>query len=169
MSPQALRHELAHNAETIRALVAGISQEEARVRPTPESWSVLEVVCHLGDEEVEDFRQRLDYILHRPGETWPPIDPDGWVAARGYNDRDLGEMLDGFLAERQKSLAWLDGLAAPDWDAAYETRFGPMRAGDMLASWAAHDVLHLRQLVELRRARVVAMAGAYDVRYAGEW
>jgi hypothetical protein len=153
----------------IRSLVTGISQTEAQVKPAPDSWSILEVVCHLYDEEREDFRQRLDITLHRPTEKWPPIDPVGWVTARKYNEQDLSEVLENFMAEREKSLAWLLGLSDPDWEAEYETPFRKMRAGDILSSWVAHDNLHMRQLVELRRGRIVTITEPYDVQYAGEW
>jgi hypothetical protein len=93
----------------------------------------------------------------------------GWVTARKYNERDLAEMLDSFLEERSKSLAWLSGLAAPDWQAQYPAPFGAIKAGDMLASWVAHDHLHMRQLVELRRQRIISITEPYNVRYAGEW
>ncbi len=49
----------------IRALLNDIGQEQAQVKPDAESWSILEVVCHLYDEEQEDFREHLDFILHR--------------------------------------------------------------------------------------------------------
>jgi hypothetical protein len=169
MQFERLYQELAYGAEIIPALVAGITQAEAQVKPALESWSILEVICHLYDEEREDFRQRLDIILHRPGEKWPPIDPMGWVTTRKYNERDLSESLSSFAAERRQSLAWLRGLSAPNWEAEYLTRYGPMKAGDMFASWVAHDNLHMRQLVELRRNRIVHIAEPYDVRYAGDW
>jgi hypothetical protein len=44
-----------------------------------------------------------------------------------------------------------------------------MRAGDMLAAWVAHDLLHMRQLVELHRTYTVTQLAPYDTRYAGEW
>jgi hypothetical protein len=93
----------------------------------------------------------------------------GWVTERHYNERDLEEMLASFLVERRKSLVWLNSLEAPNWQAVYPAPFGEIRAGDMLASWAAHDNLHTRQLVELRRTRLVHLTAPYDVRYAGEW
>jgi hypothetical protein len=164
--------QLALNSERIRALLRGISEAQARWKPAPASWSVLEVVNHLLDEEREDFRVRLDYTLHRPGEPWPPIDPEGWVTARGYNDRDLEGSLAAFLRERDASLAWLGGLAAPvapDWEAVHETSFGPIRAGDILAAWVAHDLLHTRQLVELHWAYTAAALAPYKPDYAGEW
>jgi hypothetical protein len=161
--------ELALGAEIVSRLLAGITPAEARFKPDPQSWSMLEVVCHLYDEERQDFRQRLDIILHRPQEPWPPIDPAGWVTARQYNNRELAEALDGFVAERARSLTWLKGLSAPNWEAEYAAPFGPIKAGDMLASWVAHDHLHTRQLVELKRARIISLAQPYGVRYAGEW
>ena len=139
------------------------------MRPDAGSWSLLEVICHLYDEEREDFRQRLDIILHRPDSPWPPIDPPGWVSERSYNTRDLADMLAQWRAEREKSLAWLAALVTPDWEAEYLAPFGHIKAGDMLAAWAAHDGLHIRQLVELRRSRLVSLARPYDVRYAGDW
>jgi hypothetical protein len=166
---EVLYQELANNSQIIRVLVAGISQADAQLKPAPDSWSVLEVVCHLCDEEREDFRQRLDIILHRPEEKWPPIDPVGWVTARNYNSRDLAETLEDFQAEREKSLGWLRNLSAPVWEAEYRAPFGSIKAGDMLSSWVAHDNLHMYQLVELRRDRIVSIVEPYDVQYAGDW
>ena len=97
------------------------------------------------------FRQRLDYLLNRPREEWPPIDPMGWVTSRKYNERELASSLQNFLNERQNSLAWLAGLGSPNLEQ-YETHpvAGKFHAGDMLAAWVAHDLLHLRQLIELK-------------------
>jgi DinB superfamily len=161
--------ELETNAPMIRALASGLTQAEARLKPDPASWSVLEVICHLYDEEREDFRARLDHVLHHPQDKWSPNDPEGWVAARRYNERDLPEMLDKFVLERAQSLAWLRSLSAPDWETAYIAPWGPLKAGDILTSWAAHDNLAMRQLVELRRYRIASLAEPYDLRYAGEW
>lgn len=164
--------QLALNSERIRALLRGVPEAQARWRPDPESWSVLEVVNHLLDEEREDFKVRLDYTLHRPGEPWPPIDPGGWVTARGYNDRDLDASLAAFLRERDASLAWLGGLAGPDtpdWEIARDMPFGPIRAGDILAAWVAHDLLHTRQIVELHWAYSTTALEPYKPDYAGEW
>ena len=158
------------NGEVLAALVAGVSEEQARWRPEPERWSILEVVNHLGDEEVEDLRTRLDLTLHRPGEPWPPIDPQAAVTARRYNDRDLSESLDRFLSARRDSLAWLDGIEQPDWTLAYDhPRAGPITAGDLLTSWVAHDHIHIRQLNRLHREYLVAALSRHSPDYAGRW
>ncbi len=169
MEFEALYHELARAPEIIRALVNGVSQEDSQIRPAPESWSILEVVCHLYDEEINDFRPRLDIMLHHPEQDFAPNDSQRWVTERRYNERDLAEMLAGFAAERARSLSWLDSLTNPDWEAVYTTPWRTMKAGDMFASWVAHDSLHIRQLNELRWARIVRLAAPCDVAYAGGW
>jgi len=144
---------MALQAERIRVLVEGVSDEQARWKPDAASWSILEVVNHLYDEEREDFRVRLDLLLHQPEIVAPPIDPQAWVTARAYNERDRGESLGNFLAERRRSLDWLRGLGAPDVAAEIVMPWGAVyHPGDMAAAWVSHDLLHLRQLVELHWA-----------------
>ena len=91
------------------------------------------------------------------------------MTGRRYNERDLGESLDGFLSARQASLAWLRGLSSPDWDATYQAPWGPIAAGDIFAAWVAHDLLHMRQLVELHWAYTAARLAPYRTDYAGDW
>jgi hypothetical protein len=162
-------NQMANHAGTIHSLTLGISDEQARWKPDAQTWSILEVINHLYDEEREDFRVRLDTLLHHPGQPWPPINPAGWVSERTYNQRDLAQSVQDFLKERRKSLAWLRGLDAPDWQRSVTVPFGKFSAGDIFAAWAAHDLLHLRQLVELHWSYTLQAAQPYQVDYAGEW
>ena len=169
MQFEVLYQELAHGAEIIHALAMGVTQAEAQIKPDPESWSILEVLCHLHDIEREDFSQRLDSILHRPAEEWTIFDPGTWVESREYNKRNFTETLNSFLEERNKSLAWLKNLSSPNWESEHTDQYGSIKAGEMFSAWVDHDNLHIRQLVELRQARIVRVAEPYDVSYAGEW
>jgi hypothetical protein len=160
---------LGRNRAVFEGLVRGISLEQARWRPAPDKWSILEVINHLYDEEREDFRQRLELTLADPKQPWPPIDPRGWVTARAYNERDLDASLDNFFAEREKSLAWLSQLSSPNWENRNEGPNGVLSAGDLMASWMAHDFLHIRQLTRLQWQYVGALAEPYKTAYAGPW
>jgi len=164
-----LYQELTYSTEMIRSLLAGVGAKEAQMKPSKETWSILEVTCHLYDEECEDFREHLDFILFRQHEEWHPIAPQAWVKLRKYNEQDFGKMKAKFFREREKSLAWLKGLKNADWDISYRTKFRLIRAGDMFAAWVAHDNLHIRQLVELRRWHIERMSKPYKVPYAGDW
>jgi hypothetical protein len=169
LNVRALRERLRANAEVLAALVAGVGDEQARWRPDSAQWSILEVVNHLADEEVEDFRARLDAVLHHPG-AWPPIDPQGWPTSRRYNEREIRASVDRFLAARAESLEWLDRLASPDWSLAYQhPSIGPISAGDLLTSWVAHDHIHIRQINRLHRDWLITSLSDHSPRYAGRW
>jgi hypothetical protein len=169
MNFQQLRHALYQNGQRIYFLLEDLPMEQARWKPDDHSWSILEVVNHLLDEEREDFRVRLDITINKPDQTWPAIDPERWVLEREYNSREFETSLKAFMAERQASLDWLDTLVEPDWDTVYHAPFGPIRAGDLFASWVAHDLLHMRQLIELSRAQSLQAAEPYQTKYAGPW
>lgn len=169
MEFKTLYRELENSTEMIRALLSGITQEEAQIKPNPGSWSILEVVCHLYDEEREDFREHVDFILHRQNEEWHQIDPQAWVTERKYNEQDFAEMQEKFFAERQRSLEWLMEMSNANWETIYTSQYGSTSAGELFASWVAHDNLHVRQLVELRRVRIEHMTKPYNLGYAGDW
>jgi hypothetical protein len=97
------------------------------------------------------------------------IDTEGWVTQRSYNQQDFAAMQEKFFAEREKSFAWLNGLQDPDWDTTYTTPYRTISAGEMFACWVAHDNLHVRQLVELRRFRLETITKPYSLEYAGDW
>lgn len=157
------------NRGVFESLLRGVSLEQAQWKPAADKWSMLEVLNHLYDEEREDFRQRRELVLADPKHAWPSIDPKGWVTTRGYNGRDLDTSLDNFLAEREKSLAWLGQLASPNWQNSNEGPNGNLSAGDLLASWLAHDFLHIRQLARLHWQYVGAISDPYQTTYGGPW
>jgi len=170
MDMQVVTDRMRHNAEALAALFAGVDDEFARWRPAPDEWSLLEVMGHLYDEERDDFRTRLDILLHTPEKPWPPIDPPGWVTERRYNVRDPQKALQDFLDERDKSIAWLRSLESPDWSSEATSPWGrTMTAGQMLRCWLAHDLLHVRQMAEIHHRRLEAIEGTAAVEYAGGW
>jgi hypothetical protein len=169
MEFRTLYQELQNSTEMIRALLSGITQQDAQIKPNPDSWSILEVVCHLHDTEREDFREHLDFILHRQNEEYHQIDPQAWITERRYNEKDFQSMQGKFFSERQKSLEWLKGISNSNWDATYSSQYGSVTAGEMFSCWVAHDNLHLRQFVELRRSRIENITKPYPIEYAGDW
>lgn len=135
---------------------------------------MTEIVCHLADEETEDFRPRVEATL--AGAPWSPLDLDGVSERRGYNSRELVAELERFRSTRAANVQWfralLDRPKAQDWATAHQhPKFGPIRAGDVLTSWAAHDALHLRQIARRLHNLAEEDAGSLGCRvdYAGAW
>ena len=168
MNADRILGQLQAGPDAVRLVVLGMTEEEARRRPDPKAWTVAEVLAHLCDEEREDFRVRLDLTMHSPAQVWPPMDGQGWTVPRKEDGRSLPDLLAHFAFERERSLAWLRGLADPGWHTVHEGD-PAVTAGDLLVSWAAHDILHLRQLVELRYAWLHDVAAPFSSAYAGDW
>ena len=170
MNERRLIERLETGVSKITTLFHEVTPTEVRWRPAPEKWSLMEVIAHLYDEEREDFRARLDLLLHQPGVLGPPIDPQGWVKKRKYSEWDLIETLGRFTTERSKSITWLRGLKSPNWENSltHET-FGTIKAGDILSSWVAHDWLHIRQIAHIQWQLTAELSDPYPIGYAGDW
>ncbi len=169
MEFESLVEQLEKNGKRLIALAGDLDTEAARWKPDEKTWSMLEIMAHMLDIEREDFRVLLDLSFHHPGKKRDRIAPEAWVTERKYNERDLTETLADFANERADSLAWLRNLESPDWDLSYEMPWGTIRTGDVMAAWAAHDILHMRQMVKLLWLKSQTFVPPYSTQYAGEW
>src|SRR5689334_25292765 len=105
----AARDELVRFPGVLERLLAGLDAADWRARPAPQEWSPVEIVCHLRDEEVEDFGARLRVVVEG-GTAFAPIHPGAWVTERRYREEPLERARDAFLAARRESLEWLRTL-----------------------------------------------------------
>ncbi len=161
--------QLARHGEVFRAHFIGLTLEEANWKPAPEKWCALEIVCHLYDEEREDFRARLAHVLNTPHDAMPKIDPAAWVMERQYIEQDFDAVLAKFLHERSASITWLRSLTDAPWNNFYlHPTVGPVSCDLLLTNWVAHDLHHLRQLINLRYAYLKNHASV-PLDYAGTW
>ncbi|MFT5290786.1 MAG: hypothetical protein ACI8QS_002876 [Planctomycetota bacterium] len=162
---------LARQPEVLRALLTGIDGDRACAKGRDGGWSILEILGHLVDEEREDFPPRLFSTLEDPERAWNSIDPEGRVAERDWNrNGNVDELLWILMTERASALARLRVLPRPDWGrTSRHPSLGTLSAADLLVSWAAHDQLHVRQI--LRRLFELSQdsAGAGSTDYAGSW
>lgn len=140
------RGELGRLPAILDALLAGLDEEAARIRPAPAEWSPVEIICHLRDEEAEDFGARLRVIVSGEGD-FTRIDPERWAEERRYWDASLPAELGALRVRRQATLDLLASLS-PDALNGSRTypRLGRLSGLDLLAAWVAHDRIHLAQL-----------------------
>lgn len=140
------RLELARFPKVLEALLGELDAPTWRTRPAPAEWAPVEIVCHLRDEEVEDFGARVRVIL-AGGSRFEPIDPERWAVERNYLDADGPQALAAFRERRTASLGSLVAIAPARLTAVVEhPRTGGLSGLDLLAAWVEHDRLHLAQL-----------------------
>ncbi|MEC3905938.1 DinB family protein [Tamlana sp. 2201CG12-4] len=169
MAIQYIIDQLEHNIKTFESLLSNKTEENYLWRSHPEKWCLLEIVCHLLDEEQEDFRARVKHTLETPSKDLIPIDPVGWVKARHYLSKSYHTTLLKFLDERRLSVAWLNSLKNANWDnALVHPKLGTLSARLFLENWLAHDYLHIRQIIRYQY-NYLKEKGTTNLQYAGNW
>jgi hypothetical protein len=135
----------------LRALLAGLPDEWTTAREGPESWSPYDVVGHLIHGERTDWIPRAELILRRgEAEPFPPFDRVAMF--RESAGKSLGELLDTFARLRGESVVRLRGLGLTPADLERRGRhpeLGPVTLSQHLATWVAHDLSHIRQIVRV--------------------
>jgi hypothetical protein len=162
-------NHLSRNREVFKNLLFGLDKTEYLWKSKPDKWCLLEIICHLFDEEREDFRARIFHLFENPELLLPQIDPPGWVQERIYIQQNYSEKLDNFLKERERSVKQLRALTNPNWTNEYNHPvFGKMTPKLILSNWLAHDYLHQRQIIRVKYEYLKNLSDE-TLSYAGEW
>jgi len=136
----------AATAKKIDRLIKGVSPAKLRKRPTPDKWSVNEILAHLADTEiVVGFRMRL--ILGASGSLIAAFDQDSWVTSGHYEKRSPQKSLDQFRAVREANLALLKSLTPDQWKHyGMHPERGQETIERIVRMFAGHDINHLKQI-----------------------
>lgn len=149
-SPERAIPVLERTPAVLRALLAGLPDEWSRATDGPGTWSAFDVVGHLIHGERTDWIPRARHILTR-GESEPfaPFDREAMFdASRG---KTMEALLDEFAALRAENVAALRALALTPDDLdrrGLHPDLGSVTLRQHLATWAAHDLGHLRQVAQ---------------------
>lgn len=120
MHSQEIISALENNGGVFRETLSGLPSQMLLWKAKPSDWCILGIICHLVDEEKEDFRARVKHALETPTKPLEPIDPEGWYTKRNYMEQDFQEVLQRFMNERAVSINWLRGLVDPNWESSLE-------------------------------------------------
>ena len=169
MTADELIVELSKNQKIIESMLTDASDDFIHFKRDDQSWSPLIVICHLVDEEKEDFRARIQHLMTHPESAPAPINPEGWVRARAYEKQDFQSKLIEWSSEREASLRFLETLDPKDEVKGFDhEHFGRFSVGYLMDNWLAHDLLHIRQLTRMRYYYLSARS-RHSIEYAGNW
>ena len=139
---------LARTPTTFDALLRGLPDTWVRGNEGNDTWTPYDIMGHMVHCEVADWMPRLRIILEH-GEAHP-FDPfDRFAQMKAGLDRSLGQLLDEFASLRKNNLAALEALNLHPDDFSRKgihPAFGAVTAGELLSTWAVHDLTHLHQL-----------------------
>ena len=147
----------------LRTLLLDLPEPWIRGNEGPETWSPFDVVGHLIHGERTDWIPRVEHLLEH-GESVPFPVFDRFAQFEESRGKTLAELLDTFARLREQSLRRLDELALKPSDLARRGRhpeFGPMTLEQHLATWVAHDLSHIGQIVRVMGRQYTEAVGPW--------
>jgi DinB superfamily len=132
--------------QKLAELLRGKDRGVLRHRPSPDKWSVAEVVAHLADAEIA-MSWRIRQILTKNAVAIQAYDQNAWASTFDYADRDPYVSLELFRALRSANIALLKSVPRELWDnyGVHEER-GNESIAHIVRMVAGHDLNHLRQI-----------------------
>jgi hypothetical protein len=100
--------------EQIVAALAEFPKEMWQFKPSPERWSIHEIIIHLADSETNSF-VRARVFLAEPGKTIMAYDQDKWATSMNYHNLDPNTALDLFRALRKSTYELICQAPASAW------------------------------------------------------
>jgi hypothetical protein len=146
-----LSHTLALLSRTpasLNALLRDLPDAWRQANEGPATWSPFDVIGHLNHAERADWIPRARIILqHGESRAFDPFDREGH--AREVQGKTIAQLLDEFARLRTSNLVELHSWKLKPADLEKRGRhpsLGVVTLGQLLATWAAHDLTHLHQI-----------------------
>jgi hypothetical protein len=143
--PAAIKDIVQHGHDQLLDRIDGLSEEQARFKPGPDDWSVLEVLQHAAP--AKRWLAGICAALAR-GET--PARSEGDAAPPA----SLAEARSALQSAHQELLGFIDGLSPEaDLEARHEHLFfGPLNCREWATFQLVHDRDHAQQIDQIKAA-----------------
>ncbi|MBX0327951.1 DinB family protein [Oscillochloris sp. ZM17-4] len=148
LGPYSIVRKIEQTPATLRAIVEDLSDDQLQRRLG--GHSLKELVGHLIDMDVV-FRERAWLILETQSPRLPSGHPPTLGSAAAYNNKKIGDLLDGFQNSRQQTLGLLRGLTPAAWHrTGYHEIFGTIPLTHQ-GNWVVdHERGHLIEMAQIR-------------------
>ena len=152
---------LGRTPRVLAELLEGLPERWLLADESEDTFSPYDVVGHLIHGERTDWLPRLRLVAEEGEDrTFEPF--DRFAHRDRGQEAPIGELIEEFARLRQQNLASLeellaDGLALSD--AGTHPELGRITAAELIASWAVHDLGHLRQVARTLAGQYRASVG----------
>ena len=147
--PAGIRETLQKGHDEILSLVAGMSDEQAKFKPSPDDWCVLEVLQHVIESQRSIARRCAELAR---GEQPAPIGRIGTIEQEPY--QSLAEALAVLDAGHAQLLAFVDTISPEtNLEAAWaHPWFGPLNCAQWAVFQRVHEGDHAGQIGQITSA-----------------
>jgi uncharacterized damage-inducible protein DinB len=146
--------------EQVARAVMGLPAKVLQYKPSPNKWSVQEILAHLADSELV-YGYRLRQAIADKEPTFAPIDQEAWAANLGYMEPTPPELIALYSLLRRANLRVLRRLKPADLE---KGGFHPehkrkVTVGEIVQMMAKHGPNHLDQIERLKQMAGVGASG----------
>jgi DinB superfamily len=148
---------------SLTALLEGLPDTWVRATEGDQTWSPYDVIGHLIHGERTDWMGRARHIL--AGETRPFDAFDRTAQFTESQGRSLSELLATFGELRRENVAALVDLKLTSADLSrtgLHPELGEVTLGQLLATWAVHDLDHVGQIARTMAKVCVDAVGPWS-------
>jgi DinB superfamily len=134
----------------LQHLLDGLTDSWIKNNEGGQTWSPYDIVGHLIHGEKTDWISRTKIILDDNAQPFAEF--DRFAQFKESQGKSLTQLLDGFKDLRKKNLAVLGEMKITDADLPKTGRhpeLGTVTLRQLLASWVAHDLGHIRQITRV--------------------
>ena len=154
---------LSRTPDTLRALLADLPAAWLEASEGEGTFGPRDVLGHLIHGEKTDWAPRIKLILEA-GDSRPFVPFDRFGARDAVAAASTSALLDELEALRRANLAFLAGLGLGPADLQRRGRhpeLGAVTLGQLLATWAVHDLNHIGQVVRVMSNRYAGAVGPW--------
>ena len=154
---------LSQTPATVKSLLGNLSNEWMENASDSENWSPFDIVGHLIHGEETDWIPRAEIILGQGAN--PAFEPfDRFAQLEKSKDKTLSELIETFAALRAKNLDALRGMNLTEEKLnlkGIHPELGEVTLEQLLATWAVHDLTHIRQIATVLAKKYAENVGAW--------
>lgn len=154
---------LTRTPATLDSLLRDLPDAWTLATEGPGTWSPYVVVGHLIHGERSDWIPRLRIILeHGDSRPFDPFDREAQL--RNTDEKPLSALLDEFRDSRNESVAGLRALHLTPAQLELSGRhraLGSVTVRQVLATWTAHDLVHILQITRVMAKRYKQKVGPW--------
>ena len=123
-----------------------LPQEMWQYRPSPERWTIHEIVVHIADSEANSYI-RCRRLIAEPGSTVLGYDEVKWASVLDYHSQSTTDALELFKWLRLKSYTLIKTLPETAWaNTVHHTENGLISMDDWLDTYERHVPEHVHQM-----------------------
>lgn len=132
--------------EKLKAALQNFPRHIFDFKPSPEKWSIHEIIIHMADSEVNSYA-RCRKIIAESGSTIMVYDQDKWAVELNYANQDMDIAIDLFGYLRIATYELLKQIPEEKWKNFIEhPERGKITLDEWLEIYSNHVDVHIKQM-----------------------